>query len=50
LRSRDRRYVYAPVTGQLSLGFRGERPGLRELVQRVLDDILAVSTGEVESE
>ena len=40
LRSRDRRYVYAPVQGQLSLGLRGDERGLREVVQAVLDDIL----------
>ena len=50
LRSRDRRYVYAPVQGQLSLGFRGEPRGVREVVQMVLDDILALSTEEVDSD
>ncbi len=34
LRSRDRRYVYAPVQGQLSLGLRGDERGLRQTVQR----------------
>ena len=48
LRARDRRYVYAPVQGQLSLGLRGDERGLREAVQAVLDDILALSTGEVD--
>ncbi len=48
LRSRDRRYVYAPVQGQLSLGIRGDGRGLREVVQSVLDDILPLSTGEVD--
>ena len=50
LRTLDRRYVYAPVQGQLSLGFRGETKGVREMVQRVLDDILPLSTGEVVSD
>ena len=50
LRSRDRRYVYAPVQGQLSLGLRGDQRGLREAVQAVLDDILPLSTGEVDSD
>jgi hypothetical protein len=48
LRSRDRRYVYAPLQGQLSLGFKGESRSLREVVQGVLDDILPLSTGEVD--
>jgi transcription-repair coupling factor (superfamily II helicase) len=42
LRDRDRRYVYAPVQGQLSLGLRGDGRGLREAVQGVLDDILGL--------
>jgi transcription-repair coupling factor (superfamily II helicase) len=46
LRSRDRRYVYAPVQGQLSLGFRGDERGLRQTVSEVLDDILALPVGE----
>jgi transcription-repair coupling factor (superfamily II helicase) len=50
LRSHDRRYVYAPVQGQLSLGFRGEPRVVREVVQAVLDDILPLSTGEVVSD
>ena len=45
LRSQDRRYVYAPVQGQLTLGFRGEERGLRETVRQVLDDILALFGG-----
>ena len=48
LRWRDRRYVYAPLQGQLSLGFKGESRSLREVVQGVLDDILPLSTGEVD--
>jgi transcription-repair coupling factor (superfamily II helicase) len=46
LRSRDRRYVYAPVQGQLSLGFRGDERGLRQTVSEVLDDILALPVRE----
>ena len=46
LRSRDRRYVYAPVQGQLTLGFRGEERGLRQTVRQVLDDILALFGGD----
>jgi transcription-repair coupling factor (superfamily II helicase) len=45
LRARDRRYVYAPLQGQLALGFRGEDRTLREAVRLVLDDILAVCGG-----
>ncbi len=46
LRSRDRRYVYASVQGQLTLGLRGDDRGLREAVGQVLDDILALFEGE----
>lgn len=46
LRSKDRRYVYAPLTGQLTLGFKGETKGVREVVQQVLDDILGLAVGE----
>jgi transcription-repair coupling factor (superfamily II helicase) len=46
LRERDRRYVYASVQGHLSLGFRGDDRPLREVVSRVLDDILALSPAE----
>jgi transcription-repair coupling factor (superfamily II helicase) len=42
LRVRDRRYVYMPVQGQLSLGLRGDERGLRRAVSEVLDDILAL--------
>ena len=42
LRLRDRRYVYLPTPGQLSLSFRGDGVGVREIVERVLDDILTV--------
>jgi hypothetical protein len=43
-----RRYVYAPVQGQLSLGIRGDQRPLRQVVQAVLDDILPLSAGEVD--
>ena len=46
LRSRDRRYVYAPLQGQLSLGLRGDERGPRRAVQEVLGDILALSARE----
>jgi len=46
LRSRDQRYVYAPVQGQLSLGIRGDERGPRQIVREVLDDILALAVGE----
>jgi transcription-repair coupling factor (superfamily II helicase) len=46
LRARDRRYVYAPVQGQLSLGLRSDERGLRQAVEEVLDDILALFGGE----
>ncbi len=46
LRARDRRYVYSPLQGQLSLGLRGDSRGLREAVSGILGDILALSTRE----
>ena len=46
LRDQDRRYVYASVQGQLSLGVRGDDRPLRQIVGQVLDDILAVSAKE----
>ena len=46
LRASDRRYVYAPVQGQLSLGLRGDERGPRQAVRQVLDDILALPGGE----
>jgi transcription-repair coupling factor (superfamily II helicase) len=46
LRERDRRYVYTPLPGQLSLGARGEEGGPRDAAQRVLDDILALFEGD----
>jgi transcription-repair coupling factor (superfamily II helicase) len=46
LRDRDRRYVYAPVTGQLSLGHRDDQRGPRRIVREVLDDILGLAVGE----
>jgi transcription-repair coupling factor (superfamily II helicase) len=42
LRERDRRYVYTPLQGQLTLGFRGDERGLRQVVAGVLDDILGL--------
>jgi len=50
LRQRDRRYVYAPVQGQLSLGLRGDERGLRRAVSEVLDDILGLFDGAVAPE
>ncbi|MCE5253782.1 MAG: transcription-repair coupling factor [Actinomycetia bacterium] len=50
LRGRDRRYVYAPVQGQLSLGLKGDERGLRRAVREVLDDILGLFSGENPSE
>jgi transcription-repair coupling factor (superfamily II helicase) len=46
LRSRDRRYVYAPLQGQLSLGLRGDPRGVRRAVEEVVGDILALSARE----
>jgi transcription-repair coupling factor (superfamily II helicase) len=46
LRDRDRRYVYHPLQGQLSLGLRGDERGLRRAVREVLDDILGLFDGE----
>ncbi len=46
LRARDRRYVYAAVQGQLSLGIRGDERGPRDTVRQVLDDILALPREE----
>lgn len=46
LRARDRRYVYAPVQGHLTLGLRGEERSPRQAVREVLNDILALSGGE----
>ena len=46
LRDLDRRYAYAPVTGQLSLGHRGDERGPRRVVREVLDDILGLAVGE----
>jgi len=47
LRARDRRYVYASVQGQLSLGLRGDERGLRRAVIEVLNDILALFDAEM---
>jgi transcription-repair coupling factor (superfamily II helicase) len=43
LRDVDRRYVYASVQGQLSLGYRGDNRTPREVVTKVLDDILGLA-------
>jgi transcription-repair coupling factor (superfamily II helicase) len=48
LRLRDRRYVYAPTTGVLSLQYRGDDRGTRSIVEQVLDDILSLRSGAVE--
>ena len=45
LRDRDRRFVYAPLQGQLSLGLRSDERSPRQAVSEVLDDILALSGG-----
>ncbi len=50
LRRRDRRYVYAPVQGQLSLGLRGDERTQRQAVREVLDDILALFDGAASPE
>jgi transcription-repair coupling factor (superfamily II helicase) len=47
LRERDRRYVYAPLLGQLTLGNKGEEGGPREAAQGVLDDILGLLEGDL---
>jgi transcription-repair coupling factor (superfamily II helicase) len=47
LRERDRRYVYTPLQGQLTLGTKGEESTPREAAQGVLDDILALFEGDV---
>lgn len=46
LRQIDRRYVYAPLTRQLTLGLRNDRRGAREVVHQVVDDILTISGEE----
>ncbi|MHB1345063.1 MAG: TRCF domain-containing protein, partial [Thermoleophilia bacterium] len=46
LLTRDRRYVYAPVTGELSFVFKSDNRPAREVVESVLDDILPVWSGE----
>ena len=46
LRERDRRYVYAPLQGRLTLGTRGDDRGARETVEGLLSDILALFEGE----
>jgi transcription-repair coupling factor (superfamily II helicase) len=47
LRQRDPRYVYAPVTGVLSLAFRSGGVEVRPVVEQVLDDILRLWLGAV---
>lgn len=47
LRLRDRRYVYAPATGQLGLSFRGDGREVRQVVDQVLGDILSACSQEV---
>jgi transcription-repair coupling factor (superfamily II helicase) len=42
LHTRDRRYAYLPLPGQLTLSLKGEKAGVRRIVTRVLDDILSV--------
>jgi len=42
----DRRYVYSPVAGDLSFGFRGDVRSVRRVVEDVLGDILAILSGE----
>ncbi|MHB8867309.1 MAG: transcription-repair coupling factor [Thermoleophilia bacterium] len=46
LLTRDRRYVYAPVTGELSFSFKSDDRPARQVVESVLDDILPVWSGE----
>jgi transcription-repair coupling factor (superfamily II helicase) len=47
LRLRDRRYVYAPATGQLAFSFRGDGREVRQVVDQVLGDILSACSQEV---
>jgi len=42
LRQKDRRYVYAPVQRQLSLGSKGDEREVRVVVREVLGDILGL--------
>ena len=46
LMNRDRRYVYSPVAGDLTFGFRGDPRPVREVVESVLGDILPIWSGE----
>jgi len=48
LRLRDRRYVYAPATGQLTISFRGDDREVRQVVDQVLGDILSAGSSEVD--
>jgi len=44
----DRRYVYAPATGVLSFGLRGEKTPLRQVVDQILGDILSLCSERVQ--
>lgn len=46
---RDRRYVYAPATGRLTLSFRGDKRGVRPIVEQVLGDILSACLNQVDA-
>ncbi|MCL5942026.1 MAG: transcription-repair coupling factor [Actinobacteria bacterium] len=48
LRGRDARYAYAPAVGRFDMVYRGEGPGVRAVVERVLGDILGVWSGEAQ--
>ncbi len=48
LRQRDRRYVYTPAGGRLTLTYRGDAGGSREAVEQVLDAILHLRSEAVE--
>jgi len=45
LLARDRRYVYSPTRGDLSLGLRGDARSVRQAVEDVLGDILPIWSG-----
>ncbi|MBU2600600.1 MAG: transcription-repair coupling factor [Actinobacteria bacterium] len=45
LLARDRRYVYSPTRGELSLGLRSDARSVREAVEGVLGDILPIWSG-----
>ncbi len=44
----DRRYVYAPASGVLSFGLRGEKTPLRQVVEQILGDILSLCSERVQ--